>query len=359
MPARSPRGIRSRSPPESPRDGTVIVGNGLGPGFTPRGWVAVIPRTDGSICPACAADYDNNGGVDGGDLAAFFADFETGETCADVDGNGGVDGGDVHGSVLDDEAVSDAIASRAIVFHLAAVGSVPRSIEQPQRTWSVNATGTLRVLEAARAADATRVVIASSSSVYGDQPELPKVESMPLRPRSPYAASKAAVEHLAGAWSQSYGLSTACLRYFNVFGPRQAADNAYAAVVAAFAKRLLGGMPPVIYGDGSATRDFTYVSNAVLATLLAGCAKGPLNGQAMNIGTGSRISIGDLAVEMAKLAGAPQVTPKYSEVRVGDVAHSMADIGRAKQLLGYEPVATVQQGLADTLEWYKGTFQGA
>jgi nucleoside-diphosphate-sugar epimerase len=265
----------------------------------------------------------------------------------------------VHGSVLDDEAVSDAIASRAIVFHLAAVGSVPRSIEQPQRTWSVNATGTLRVLEAARAADATRVVIASSSSVYGDQPELPKVESMPLRPRSPYAASKAAVEHLAGAWSQSYGLSTACLRYFNVFGPRQAADNAYAAVVAAFAKRLLGGMPPVIYGDGSATRDFTYVSNAVLATLLAGCAKGPLNGQAMNIGTGSRISIGDLAVEMAKLAGAPQVTPKYSEVRVGDVAHSMADIGRARQLLGYEPVATVQQGLADTLEWYKGTFQGA
>ncbi len=265
----------------------------------------------------------------------------------------------VHGSVLDDEAVSDAIASRAIVFHLAAVGSVPRSIEQPQRTWSVNATGTLRVLEAARAADATRVVIASSSSVYGDQPELPKVESMPLRPRSPYAASKAAVEHLAGAWSQSYGLSTACLRYFNVFGPRQAADNAYAAVVAAFAKRLLSGMPPVIYGDGSATRDFTYVSNAVLATLLAGCAKGPLNGQAMNIGTGSRISIGDLAVEMAKLAGAPQVTPKYSEARIGDVTHSMADIGRAKQLLGYEPVATVQQGLADTLEWYKGTFQGA
>lgn len=265
----------------------------------------------------------------------------------------------VHGSVLDDEAVSDAIASRAIVFHLAAVGSVPRSIEQPQRTWSVNATGTLRVLEAARAADATRVVIASSSSVYGDQPELPKVESMPLRPRSPYAASKAAVEHLAGAWSQSYGLSTACLRYFNVFGPRQAADNAYAAVVAAFAKRLLSGMPPVIYGDGSATRDFTYVSNAVLATLLAGCAKGPLNGQAMNVGTGSRISIGDLAVEMAKLAGAPQVTPKYSEARIGDVAHSMADIGRAKQLLGYEPVATIQQGLADTLEWYKGTFQGA
>lgn len=265
----------------------------------------------------------------------------------------------VHGSVLDDEAVSDSIASGAIVFHLAAMGSVPRSIEQPQRTWSVNATGTLRVLEAARAADATRVVIASSSSVYGDQPELPKVESMPLRPRSPYAASKAAVEHLAGSWSESYGLSTACLRYFNVFGPRQAADNAYAAVVAAFAKRLLSGEAPTIYGDGSATRDFTYVSNAVLATLLAGCAKGPLTGQPINVGTGTRISIGDLAVEMAKLAGAPHMTPRFSEARAGDVAHSLADIGRARQMLGYEPVASVQQGLADTLEWYKGTFQGA
>lgn len=264
----------------------------------------------------------------------------------------------VHGSILDDEAVSDAIASRAIVFHLAAMGSVPRSIEQPQRTWSVNATGTLRVLEAARAADATRVVIASSSSVYGDQPELPKVETMALRPLSPYAASKAAVEHLAGSWSQSYGLSTACLRYFNVFGPRQAADNAYAAVVAAFAKRLLAGEAPVIYGDGSATRDFTYVSNAVLATLLAGCAKGPLTGQAMNVGTGTRISIGDLAVEMAKLVGSPQVTPKYSERRAGDVSHSLADIARARQLIGYEPVASVQQGLADTLEWYKRMYQG-
>jgi nucleoside-diphosphate-sugar epimerase len=264
----------------------------------------------------------------------------------------------VHGSILDDEAVSEAIASRAIVFHLAAMGSVPRSIEQPQRTWSVNATGTLRVLEAARAADATRVVIASSSSVYGDQPELPKVETMPLRPLSPYAASKAAVEHLAGSWSQSYGLSTACLRYFNVFGPRQAADNAYAAVVAAFAKRLLAGEAPVIYGDGSATRDFTYVSNAVLATLLAGCAKGPLTGQAMNVGTGTRISIGDLAVEMAKLVGSPQVTPKYSERRAGDVSHSLADIARARQLIGYEPIASVQQGLADTLEWYKRMYQG-
>lgn len=264
----------------------------------------------------------------------------------------------VHGSVLDDEAVSDAIAERAIVFHLAAVGSVPRSIEQPQRSWSVNATGTVRVLEGARAANASRVVIASSSSVYGDQPELPKVESMALRPRSPYAASKAAVEHLAAAWSQSYAMSTACLRYFNVFGPRQPADSAYAAVVAAFAKRLFAGEAPVIYGDGSTTRDFTYVSNAVLATLLAGCAKGPLTGQAINVGVGARTSIGDLAVMMARLVGA-QATPKYAEARPGDVAHSLADISRARQLLGYEPVATVEQGLADTLGWYKREFQGA
>ncbi len=284
----------------------------------------------------------------------------------------------IQGSVLDDEAVSDAVAEEAIVFHLAAIGSVPRSIEQPQRTWSVNATGTLRVLEAARAANARRVVAASSSSVYGDQPELPKVESMALRPKSPYAASKAASEHLLASWSHSYGLSTVALRYFNVFGPRQPADSAYSAVVAAFAKKLIAGEQPVIFGDGSNTRDFTFVSNAVLATLLAGAAVGSFTGQPINVGVGTRTSIADLARIMANHMAnhmgnhmsnhisnqignhiANHAVPIFKESRSGDVAHSLADIAQATQLLGYEPIAAVEEGLAETIGWYKRALAGA
>ena len=206
----------------------------------------------------------------------------------------------VHGSILDDDALAEAVKGCRTIFHLAAIGSVPRSIEDPQRTWSVNATGTLRVLEAARGMGrgmqkrtsvVERVVAASSSSVYGNQPELPKVETHPLRPLSPYAASKAAGEHLMCVFSACYGLSTVGLRYFNIFGPRQSADSAYAAVIPAFVKRLMEGERPVIYGDGEQSRDFTFVSNAVLATLLAGATGSKLTGQAMNIGAGSRVTV--------------------------------------------------------------------
>lgn len=185
----------------------------------------------------------------------------------------------IHASILDDDALRDAVAGCQTVFHLAALGSVPRSIEQPQRTWSVNATGTLRVLEAARAAKAARVVFAASSSAYGDQPDLPKVETQAPRPLSPYAASKLAGEHLLAVWAHSYGLSTIALRYFNVFGPRQPGDSAYAAVVAAFTKSLLAGEAPTIFGDGAQTRDMTFIGNAVLATLLAGACPSRLSGQ--------------------------------------------------------------------------------
>ncbi len=264
-----------------------------------------------------------------------------------------------HGSILDDAALDDACRGVSVVFHLAAMGSVPRSIEQPQRAWSVNATGTLRVLEAARRAGASRVVLASSSSVYGDQPELPKVETMTPMPLSPYAASKLAGEQLAQVWSRCYGLSTVCLRYFNVFGPRQNADSAYAAVVAAFAKSLVGGEPPIVFGDGDQSRDFTYVSNAVLATLLAGSAPADLRGQAINVGAGRRVSIAELATLMAARCGVPHVQPRMQPARAGDVKHSLADITRAKQLLGYAPVADVEAGLAETIEWYKRVFAGA
>lgn len=264
----------------------------------------------------------------------------------------------VHGSILDDDALSEAVGGAQTVFHLAALGSVPLSIEKPQRSWSVNATGTVRVLEAARAARAQRVIYAASSSAYGDQPDLPKVETQTPKPLSPYAASKLAGEHLMSVWANCYGLSTVSLRYFNIFGPRQNPDSAYAAVVASFVKSLLAGDPPTVYGDGSQTRDFTFVGNAVLATLLAGSCQGRLTGQVVNVGTGRRVSILDLATGLARQSGIPHVQPVFRPARSGDVAHSLADITLAKSLLGYEPVTALEDGLGETIEWYKRALAG-
>jgi nucleoside-diphosphate-sugar epimerase len=265
----------------------------------------------------------------------------------------------VHGSILDDEAVSDAIDGCKTVFHLAALGSVPRSVEQPQRYWSVNTTGTLRVLEAARAAGVERVVFASSSSVYGDQAELPKVESQTVKPMSPYAATKVSGEHLMSVWAQCYGISTVGLRYFNVFGPRQSADSGYAAVVPAFAKAMLSGERPTINGDGTQTRDFTYVGNAVYATLLGGSATTELKGQGLNVGTARRISILDLATAIGKLCGLTSVQPNFKPTRAGDVMHSAADITRAKALLGYEPITKLEDGLSETVAAYREAYSGS
>jgi nucleoside-diphosphate-sugar epimerase len=265
----------------------------------------------------------------------------------------------VNGSVLDDAAMVDAAEGAKTVFHLAALGSVPRSVKNPQRTWSVNATGTVRVLEAARAAGAERVVLAASSSAYGNNPALPRVETQTPQPESPYAASKLAGEVLLSVWAQCYGLSTVSLRYFNIFGPRQSADSAYAAVVAAFARRLLAGESPVIYGDGSQSRDFTYVGDAVLATLLAGASPRRLAGEVMNIGVGRRTTIAELAGIMAEGCAVPHVRPVFEAKRDGDVMHSHADIGRARELLGYEPTHTLEAGLAETLKWYREAMAGA
>lgn len=285
----------------------------------------------------------------------------------------------VHASILDDDALAEACAGTAVILHLAAVGSVPRSIEDPRRAFAVNATGTLRVLEAARAARVQRVVLASSSSVYGDPPAAhagatasadpaPKHEGMPLAPLSPYAASKAAAELLMSSWAHAYGMSTVSLRYFNVFGPRQPADSPYAAVVARFARALLAGEPVTIFGDGTATRDFTFVSNAVLATLLAGSAalgagsatppSGGLVGQAINVGAGARTSVLDLAQRMAQAAGVTPPPPNFVPARAGDVRHSLADIGRARAMLGYEPVASVAEGMVETIAWYRQALAG-
>jgi len=263
----------------------------------------------------------------------------------------------VHGSVLDDAALEDAIdTGTQIVFHLAAIGSVPLSLEQPERTWDVNATGTLRVLERARAVGADRLVFSASSSAYGDAEGLPKHEDMPASPTSPYGASKAAAEALVAAWARSYGLSTVNLRYFNVFGPRQPADSAYAGVVAAFSRALLAGKRPILYGDGTQTRDFTFVANAVLANLLAATSPRPFVGEIINVGTGRRVSVAQIAEMMADAAGVPELTPELRPARHGDILHSHADITRARTLLGFEPFTTLEEGVKETVEWFRGVL---
>lgn len=259
----------------------------------------------------------------------------------------------VHASILERAALDDAVEGCELVFHLAALGSVPRSVEDPTRTWLVNATGTMRVLEAAHRAGASRLVYSASSSAYGDNPTLPKHESQATEPMSPYAAAKLAGESLCRAWSACYGLDTACLRYFNIFGPRQAADSAYAAVVPAFIKALSEGQPPIIYGDGSQTRDFTHVSNAVAANLLAATNPDPIAGQVVNIGAGVRTSVRDLASNLATLCERPGLVPDHRPPRVGEVRDSVADIGAARRLIGYTPITDLRQGLAETVAWYR------
>jgi UDP-glucose 4-epimerase len=262
----------------------------------------------------------------------------------------------VRGSILDQALLADCTAGCRFVFHQAALGSVPRSVEQPRLFHDVNVTGTLNVLEAARSAGVKRIMFAASSSAYGDSPTLPKIETMPPSPRSPYAANKVAAEAMISAYAASYGMDGVSLRYFNIFGPRQSADNAYAAVIAAFAKAILGGQRPVIFGDGTQSRDFTYVDNVVRANLLAATAIKPLNGAVINIACGQRVTVTELGTEMAALLGRADLTPEYREERAGDVKHSLADLSAASSVLGYAPVVDFKAGLKTTVEWYRSSF---
>lgn len=259
----------------------------------------------------------------------------------------------VHGSILDPSALSEAMRGAEIVFHLAAMGSVPRSIKEPQRCMAVNLTGSLRVSEAARDVGASRWVYSASSSAYGDDPTLPKVETQLPRPMSPYAASKLAAEYVVRAWAVSYGLPGVSLRYFNVFGPRQSADSAYAAVIAAFIKRMMAGEAPVIFGDGQQSRDFTPVKNAVYANLLAGSTRRELKGEVVNVGCGTRTTLLEIAQKLAKVMGAAGVVPIHQPPRDGDVRDSQADLTRAGEVLGYRPVMGLDEGLAETVAWFE------
>lgn len=259
------------------------------------------------------------------------------------------DGVDLHvASILDDAALRNAMAGCAYVFHEAAMVSVPESVEQPDTCLQVNIVGTQRVLEAARDAGVKRVVFAASAAAYGNTPDLPSTEATAADCWSPYAASKVAGETLLAAFGRCYELSTVSLRYFNIFGPRQNPDSPYAAVISAFHKALSHGRQPTIFGDGQQTRDFTHVDNVVHANLLAATCPQPLAGEVFNIGTGKRISLLDVLDVMGR-AMAFDVQPDFAEPRAGDVRHSQADISRAREVLGYEPVMDFTAGLQQML----------
>ncbi len=259
----------------------------------------------------------------------------------------------VAGSILDPAALAKAVAGAQVIFHFAALTSVAESVERPEDYLNVNDTGTLRVLEAARAAAAPghRVVYAASSSVYGDRGEIALVETLAPRPASLYAASKCAGEQILSAYAESHGLSCISLRYFNVFGPRQRPDSPYAAVIPRFAEALLAGQRLTVYGDGTQTRDFTHVADAVRANLLAGASERALRGESVNIACGRRSDLLSLIRLMGEILG---VEPAYelAPPRAGEVKHSLADITAAGQLLGYRPLVSLEKGLRETLAYF-------
>jgi UDP-glucose 4-epimerase len=250
----------------------------------------------------------------------------------------------VRGSILDAGVLDRAFAGVDTVFHHAALGSVPRSIEMPEQYERVNVEGTLRVLEAARRAGVRRVVYAASSSAYGDTPSLPKHESIRPDPRSPYAFTKLAGEHLMRSWALSYGMETVSLRYFNIFGPRQRHDSPYAAVIPMFAEAIRSGRRPVVYGDGRQSRDFTYVANAVHANLLAAACPRRLQGEVVNVACGARYSLLELLEALGALLGS-RPEPEFRPARAGDVRDSEADIRLADELLGYRVIVPFREGL--------------
>jgi UDP-N-acetylglucosamine 4-epimerase len=261
--------------------------------------------------------------------------------------------------VADIDACRRACDGVDIVLHQAALGSVPRSIEDPLRTHAANATGFLNLLVAARDARVARVVYAASSSTYGDHPGLPKVEESIGRPLSPYAVTKYVNELYADVFERCYGISTIGLRYFNVFGPRQDPEGAYAAVIPRWVAAMLRGEAVRIHGDGETTRDFCYIANVVQANLLAATAADPAaSGEVYNVAVGGRLSLNELAQMLRELVSArhPDLTippPEYGDFRAGDVRHSQAAIDKARRLLGFVPTHDVRAGLAEALAWYE------
>jgi UDP-glucose 4-epimerase len=258
----------------------------------------------------------------------------------------------VRGDITDAAQCRQAVRGREIVFHLAALGSVPGSVEDPIGYNAVNIGGTLQVLESARLEKVRRVIYSASSAAYGDSPTLPKRESMKPAPKSPYAVGKYTGELYAEVYAKVYNLSTLSLRYFNVFGPRQNPRSAYAAVIPAFITAVIENRRPQIYGDGGQTRDFCHVLNVVYANMLAGICAQPLAGEVVNIACAENISLNNLLEQIIKLAGR-SVAAEYLPPRAGDVRDSLADISLAQKLIGYEPQLYFHEGLEQTLPWYR------
>jgi nucleoside-diphosphate-sugar epimerase len=258
----------------------------------------------------------------------------------------------LEGDLADLEVARRAVAGCDYVLHQAAIPSVPRSVKDPLTSNRANVDGTLNVLVASRDAGVKRLVFAASSSAYGDTPTLPKHEKMPTNPLSPYALQKVIGEEYLRMFTRLYGLETVAIRYFNVFGPRQDPTSPYSGVISVFATALLENRSPTIFGDGHQTRDFTYVANVVDGVLRA-CEAPGASGEVINVATGGRISLNQLFEEMRKLIGATTVSPTYAEGRKGDVRDSQADITKARELLGYEPSVSFEEGLTKTVDWYR------
>ena len=257
----------------------------------------------------------------------------------------------IEGDIRDLDRVREAVKGMDYVFHQAALPSIPRSISDPITTNEVNLTGTLNVLVASRDAKVKRVIYAASSSAYGDNPTLPKREDMPARPISPYGISKYAGEQYCQIFTEIYVLETVCLRYFNIFGPKQDPHSPYSGVISIFIKAYLCGVPPKIYGDGEQSRDFTFVANAVRANLLACDVEGAA-GQVFNIACGQRTTINELACLIRELLES-DIEPVHVAQRPGEILHSLADISKAQTVLGYEPKVDLTVGLMKTIDWFQ------
>src|SRR5882724_12893169 len=254
----------------------------------------------------------------------------------------------IRGDLANDATVRKAVEDVEIIFHEAALPSVPRSVSNPRETHLASVDATFNLLLAAKERKVRRLIYAASSSAYGDQPTLPKVESMRPEPLSPYAAAKLVGEYYCQVFTRSYGLETICLRYFNVFGPRQDPGSPYSGVISLFVDRLLKGQRPIIYGDGEQTRDFTYISNAVEANVLA--AEGDRGiGEVINIANGEKVSINELFQLVRQILGRDDIEPDYQPARTGDILHSLADVTSARENLGFEPRIRLEEGLRLTV----------
>uniref|UniRef100_A0A7C5YRE0 SDR family oxidoreductase n=1 Tax=candidate division CPR3 bacterium TaxID=2268181 RepID=A0A7C5YRE0_UNCC3 len=250
------------------------------------------------------------------------------------------------------DKVAESVKGIDYILHQAAIPSVPRSIVDPVSSNSSNIDGTLNLLIAAKEAKVKRIIIASSSSVYGDSEVLPKREDMVPNPISPYAVTKLAEELYGHVFYRVYGLGTVSLRYFNVFGPRQDPESQYAAVIPKFITMMLNNEQPIIFGDGTQSRDFTYIKNVVEANILAATAPNVGHGESINIACGSSVTLNELVVKINEIIGT-DIKPKYTTPRTGDVKHSLADINKAKEMLGYSVEVPFIEGLKATISWYK------